>query len=304
MSYLTDYSDFLNAQQSTASFRSEKIKQDIIAKFKSSPSYAKVTATNADGSTIVRELQTTATKDGKEQLVLSHPNQPLSSGMILTQLRNTDWLIIDVKEVGEVNQEAKMVKMNVSIKWMNGFVVEQAKISITAKGGDAKWDKFFSTPNGSALAFLQNNETNATITLNKRFFVNGYPYQVIKIDNFSYDNVVVLTLAESTLQPNDINGVCDYVTSTPITPTLFVLTGKDQIRVGTSNYYQVLDPTVVIDNIDWTFSIDVSSFLDVVITTNKITLTPKTGSIGKFFTLIATKGLDHSEKEIKIVSLM
>lgn len=304
MSYLTDYSDFLQSQHIGKSFQPEKIKRDLIARFNSSPSYAKVTATNADYSTEEVEIQTTATKDSKEQLILTHPNQPLTSGMVLNQLRKSDWLVIDVKEVGEINQEAKIMRMNVEIKWMNGTVVEQAKISAYSRGGDAKFEKFFSTPNGSAIAFLPNNVKNVTIGLNKRFMINGFPYQVIKIDNFSYDNVLVLTLTESALRAEDVNGVCDFVTV--ITPPVgtFDLIGKDQIRMGTSAFYEVFDPNNLIPNITWNFSIDVSSFLTVVSTPDRITLTPLPGSIGKVFTLVARKNLSVTEKEIRITSLV
>lgn len=304
MTYLTDYAAFIQTQKVGSSYNSDKVRKDIITRFKASPSYAKVTVTNTDGSIVEREIQTTATKDGKEQLILSHPDQPLQSGMILHSLRGSDWLIIDIKEVGEVNQEAKIVRMNVAIKWMNGYTVETAKISVTAKGGDAKWDKFFSTPNGSALAFLPVNLINSSLSLNKRFLINGFPYQIIKIDNFSYDNVFVLTLAESTTQPNDTNEVCDFVTTTPVTPTAFVLTGKDFAKANLATSYEVLNPTLVIDNIVWSFATDVSAILDFVSTTNKITITPKSGSIGNTFTLIATKGSDVTQKVIKITSLV
>lgn len=300
MAFLNDYATRLNY---TSKSESESIKAGIIKSFKN-PSYALVEVIEPDGTVDLREINTTATKDGKEQLILSHPDQSWISGTVVLNLRGVDYLVTQIANVGEINQEIKIVKLNKTIKWMTPQGVLEHRVSVYSKGGDASWDKFFAVPSGTALAMLPQNTLTQTISLNKRFFVGSMPYKVIRLDDFSLDGVVILTLQEDAITSGDINGVCDYQVITPI--GLISLAGKTEIRATTKAIYYLMEEgvTSALTPVVWSIDNPDISKISYVEYADRIEITALQNAYGFEFNLTGTMGAKTATKTIKIISLL
>lgn len=297
------FDNFAARMQYLQSGTTEKIKKDIRSDFQN-PSYAVVTAIEPDGFTEQRQLNTTKFRATKEQLFLTYPDELWISGTEIHGLRGNDYLVIKIGNAGEVNQELISVKLNRTIKWMLGTEVQETKVCVYSKGGDPDWDRYFTTPGGSALLMTQLNTTTANLSLNKRFFVGSQPHRVVKVDDYSEDGVLILTLMEDILTDRDMNGVCDYLS--PAASATYLLVGKSEIRVkGTGVYTLVQDGIETpLSPVDWSISpldttkIQVNQFAD------KLEIIALTGSIGYEFTISAISGIANVTKTVKITSLV
>lgn len=304
MSFLDNYKTLLG-HTSTSGTSSDRTKIDLIARFNSNPSYAKTTVVDTVGNISEKEILTTKIKETPEQKFLSHPNQPLASGMELISVRSARWLVLDTFPVGEVNQELKVIKLKTSIKWMDGTQVKSSFCSVLSKGGLEEGSSFFSVPGATAMMYIQKNATTNRIQRNKRIMINDYPFKVLKIDNYTYDGVLILILSEDQFSAADNReeGICDY--NVAVTPTLNFIAGDATIPRGKSKSYQVfINNTAVIDA-TWSLSAN-ATYANLTTLNGVATVSIENSSalIGETFQIEAVKDAITISKEIKVVSLM
>lgn len=299
MPFLNDYAarlGYLKKSETT------EIRENIISSFKN-PSYALVETIDPNGIVDLREVNTTNARDGREQLLLSHPEENWVCGTEINNLRGSDYLVINIINVAEVNQELTTIKLNQTIKWMNDKNVLEKRVAVYSKGGGQEWDKYFSVPGGSAVLMIQKNLVSETISVNKRFFVGSQPHRVIKKDDFSYENIIVLTLAEDMITEKDVNGVCDYKDPDPV--SVYSIIGKNEIRVTTKGVYQLIDEStnLPLNPVTWSLSGDLTKIIFEQYS-DKAVITALDGSTGQEYILSAISGLANESKTIKIVSLI
>lgn len=307
MGYLDDYRSLINGLKAGKADKNERIKEGIRTNFLSgNPSYALVQSINKDGVVEDKEVLTTASSktlnDAQGELILSHPDQPLESGMILRGLRGKDYLVLRVRQVGEINQEAFIMKINLDIKWMGTNEILESPICVLSKTGSFEKNLFINVPDGLSVGFLQKNNVTKTLIRNKRFMIDDIPYKIIRKIGYEYENVIMLLLAEDQLTGQDVNGICDYVEI--VTPAVLPreIVGPITLIRGKSQAYKYLVNGVETQPDEWI--IEPSVEFATVDNTGFVTTINNLKYIGKTFNLKARLDLDTESKTITIVSLM
>jgi len=235
-------------------------------------------------------LQTTK-KKGNISVFLIHPEDEVEEGTLFLDLVDASWLVTNVIDLGGVMKEVQAYKVNYTLKWMRspGEVVETMSRVLN---GFAQYgldiNKYLTIPDNQRIILLSLDEKTKTIKRDKRLMIDGIPYIVRKINKFSFEGCLELTLEETLLGEWDSAEICDFNEPIPVppapVPTTYMSGEKTIIRGMSESYSLFVGTTRVVSGIVWSinnpdFQIEVQNGIAIVKAPSKISLVGSTVTI-------------------------
>lgn len=230
----------------------QNMKEGIARDFVLDPSFYILTAQEPDAAeTTTKRIQihtasflsgTDPSKATYRSFTL-HPEETIEQGTILFDFDSQDWLVLLKGSISEVHQKGVIQRINYVVKWMDGNQIKENSVIVSnySRGFNGVDDNFYIQLPENRLEFiLPKNETTKTLKRNTRLMVNGTPYEILKVDDYANTGLIILSLTEDQIGPNDNIelGICDYVVEEDESAELFI-SGSDLVTYGMDYEYSV-----------------------------------------------------------------
>jgi hypothetical protein len=291
MDYFDKYSERLRVQGTTAADNAEQRMIADMRKFwENNPSFRRVCVIEPNGTQKYLRIQTAKKTVGVDKIYI-HPDDRIVSGTIILNLQEYSWLVLDVRYTGHIFQQANIVRINRILKYMDDGIV---KTVYTRVKGFSRVDGideyyYFTLPENTINIFIPTNNETKKLKRDKRLMIDGLPYRISRIDNFTHDGVTILFAVEDIRNPNDTDEIADYQESViPIT-TEIQIQGPTEIPFGLDGIYKLVNEEQQILSPEW-FLLDEVAWATLTIQDNKahIKIKQDTGLIGKTIILKAS----------------
>jgi hypothetical protein len=248
MDYFDKYAERLRVQgTSTADSYEDRMIAGMRQDWEKSPSYRKVCVEFPDGTTQPIRIQTAKKTVGMDKIYV-HPDDKLVSGAIILNLQEHAWLVLDVRYIGHVFQQANTVRINRTLQWIQDGELLTQQIRAKSYSRVDGIDEFytFTTPENTINLFLPQSEKTNKIKRDHRFMIDGIPYKISKVDSFTYVGVNVLFAIEDLKHETDTDEIADYEEPTVIPEGEYIIQGPASIKYGDYEEYTLqVDGTVI-----------------------------------------------------------
>ena len=243
MDYFDKYAERLRVQGTlTAKSEEDRMVEGMRRDWESNPSFRRVCVLQPDGTKKHIRLQTAKKTVGIDKIYI-HPDDRVVSGSIILSLQEFAWLVMDVRFIGHVFQQANIVRINRVLKYMDGDVVKtiQARVKGFSRVDGIDEYYYFTMPENTINVFVPYNEETAKFTRDKRIMIDKIPYKLSRVDNFTHTGVTIWFLVEDIRNPQDTDEIADYIepAEPPIVETMIL--GPEVIPYGFSGNFTLTD---------------------------------------------------------------
>ena len=281
-------------------------------KFGADMSYVELTALEPDGTTFSEKrlqiiydnfIQNQNPNRVKSVNFIAHPDCDMQTGTVVFDLYDKDWFVVAVQNFNGLVKRGIMQQVNYVAKWIAkddpSKTIKQSLgliegLLFNRAGLDGNF--FANIPEDLVKITLAHNTITDSLSRDRRLMVTESPYKITRPDNYSNENLLVLTCLEDTFSPNDRVdlGICDYQEAEVPEVDLFIF-GDHFISYGIGYDYE-LKNIAEDDSFDhWEITTG-SDYVDATISNNIITITPKSNrnNVGKTLQLKAQTTLGAS----------
>lgn len=306
MDYFDKYAERLRVQgTSTAKSEEDRMVEGMRRDWESNPSFRRVCVLQPDGTKKHIRLQTAKKTVGIDKIYI-HPDDRVVSGSIILSLQEFAWLVMDVRFIGHVFQQANIVRINRVLKYMDGDVVKtvQARVKGFSRVDGIDEYYYFTMPENTINVFVPYNEETAKFSRDKRIMIDKIPYKISRVDNFTHVGVTIWFLIEDIRNLNDTDEVADYIESVETPITEISILGPEVIPFGLSGSFTLVDEGYVLSPV-WSLETNVA-WVELKVSNDICTIQIKRDSshIGKALVLQAeVNGITYI-KPIMIGSLV
>lgn len=307
MDYFDRYAERMRVRGPlTATSEEDRMIASMRQDWESNPSFRLVCVKFPNGTTKQIRIQTSRKTVGMDKIYV-HPDDALESGCIILSLQDYAWLVLDVRYIGHVFQQANIVRINRTLKWIDNNAILETMVRVKGYSRVDGVDEYyyFTIPENTINIFLPKTEQTVTINRDRRFIIDGLPYKVSKVDNFTHTGVTILFAMEDLGHENDTDEIADYVEITPETPVdTYVIEGLDILPYGGVGEYTLTVNNTTVTPI-WSM-LDSPAYAYLVVDGSIATITIESSlkHIGKVVVLQAVYEEQTYLKSILISSLV
>lgn len=248
MDYFDKYAERLRVRgTSTADSSEDRMIAGMRQDWEKSPSYRKVCVKFPDGTTQSIRIQTARKTVGMDKIYV-HPDDKLVSGAIILNLQEYAWLVLDIRYIGHVFQQANTVRINRTLQWIQDgeLLTQQIRVKSYSRVDGTDEDYYFTTPEDTINLFVPQTVHTNKIRRDYRFIIDGTPYKISKVDRFTYVGVNVLFAVEDLKHEGDTDEIADYEEPTIIPAGEYIINGSALIKYGDYEEYTLqLDGTIL-----------------------------------------------------------
>lgn len=128
------------------------------------------------------------------------------------------WLLTSLDKQFNFQVDGRIKKCNNTLKFYVNSKLKSYPCVVDDKG-DNKFDfhQLITLPKGIVFVTTQNNDYTNTIGINQRFIFGSDPYRTIDINNFTGENILLITMMKEPVAPDD--DVTNQIANKPATDT-------------------------------------------------------------------------------------
>lgn len=243
MDYFDKYAERLRVQGTlTAKSEEERMVEGMRRDWESNPSFRRVCILEPNGTKKHVRLQTAKKTVGIDKIYI-HPDDRIVSGSIILELQEFSWLVMDVRFIGHVFQQANIVRVNRVLKYMDGNTIKtvQARVKGFSRVDGVDEYYFFTMPENTINVFVPYNEETAKFSRDRRIMIDKIPYKLSRVDNFTHTGVIIWFLIEDIRNPQDTDEIADYVEPVEEPAVETTILGPEVIPFGFSGKFTLSD---------------------------------------------------------------
>jgi hypothetical protein len=243
MSIIEGYKSRLQALKGNKNSELEQIKREIRQTYTLPSSREDVFAKDVDGVERPIRIQTTKKRGMISEFNL-HPDDKVFPGEVLVGLLDSEWIVTEVRNVGEAFDRLIAHKVVDAVGWMKSpgvkvFTSLALYRQNVASLPDYESTSFFKLGTDTRHVIMPRDKNTEFLKRQKRLMIDKIPYQITGIERLAFPRCLILTLEETTLGQWDSETVCDEFEPVPenvvmVGPKLY---GDVLIPQGTSSSY-------------------------------------------------------------------